>query len=444
MSPRRPPVNTRILNDPFSRALVVESPHASLDEYLGRTGIDAVRLDEVQDEQALIDAIQRTGAQVLFKRSRVEVTARVLAECPTLHAVQLCCIGDDSVDKVAAARHGVLVFNDPISNARSVVELAMGHMITLSRRLYETDVEMHEDTWKKTAAGRFEVLDKHLGIVGLGNIGRQVARAAEAFGLHVHFHDSRPVAQEVGTEMGWQSHDTLEELFAQSDIVTVHTSARDAWGKDNEGLLDDVLDKLGAERPSPSPRIFMNLARGNVHSSGALLAAVGSGAIRRAAVDVYPEEPAPGQASWSNPYGLEPRIVCSPHIGAATQEAQPRIARRVAHTIEGFSRYGSLRDCVYNPRAALSLRDSARGHAILAVVHSTSRGTKKAVDDAIYEAECNNLGSTHMDFEIGVAYDLSVLDRPLSDADLERLVERAAEIAGKDAIRAIRQVVVPG
>ncbi len=435
-------MSTRILSEPFSRALVVENPHPSLDDHLAKAGIRVTRLEEVPDEQTLIDAINEVGAQILFKRSRVPVSAELLRSCPTLHAIQLCCIGDDSVDKEAAAEQGVLVFNDPVSNARSVVELAIGHMITLSRRLYETDVEMRHDHWRKTAAGRFEILGKHLGIVGLGNIGRQVARAAESLGLHIHFHDSRPVAQEVGIEMGWESHASLEELFAQSDIVTVHTSAKDAWGQDNAGLLDDVLQHLATARPEPSPRIFMNLARGNVHSSEALLAAVNSGAIRRAAVDVYPEEPRPGQASWTNPYGAEPRIVCSPHIGAATQEAQPRIARRVASTMEGFSLYGSLRDCVFNPRARLSLRDAARGHAVLAVVHSTRRGTKKAVDDAIYEAECDNLGSTHMDFAIGVAYDLSVLDRPLSPAQLERLVERAAELAGEDAIRAIRQIEV--
>lgn len=436
-------MNTRILNEPFSRALVVENPHSTLDEYLAASGIQATRLLEVPDEQTLIDAINESGAQILFKRSRVPVSANVIASCPNLHAIQLCCIGDDSIDKEAAAAAGVLVFNDPASNARSVVELAIGHMITLARRLYETDVEMHQDSWKKTAAGRYEILEKHLGIVGLGNIGRQIARAAEAFGLHIHFHDSRPVAREVGIEMGWKSHETLEDLFANADIVTVHTSAKDAWGNDNEGLLDDALQFLARDRPEGSPRIFMNLARGNVHSTEALLAAVKSGAIRRAAVDVYPEEPRPGQDDWHNPYADEPRVVCSPHIGAATQEAQPRIARRVANTIEGFSLYGSLRDCVYSPRAQMSVRDSARGHAILAVVHSTRRGTKKAVDDAIYEAECDNLGSTHNDFEIGVAYDLSVLDRPLSLEQMEQLVARAREIAGDDAIRAIRQVVVP-
>ena len=99
---------------------------------------------------------------------------------------------------------------------------------------------------------------------------------------------------------------------------------------------------------------------------------------------------------------------------------------------------------MFQPRASIDLGDQVRGGAVLAVVHSVSRGTKKAVDDAIYEAEASNLGSAHRDFPNGVAYDLSVLDRPLSRAELDQLVERAKELAQDEgAIRSVRQVVVP-
>ena len=261
--------------------------------------------------------------------------------------------------------------------------------------------------------------------------------------MRISFYDNRFVASEVGQEMGWESADSLSQLFRGSDLVTLHTSAADTFGVSNEGLLNERLGELAADRPSNSPRVFVNLARGNLYSSEALLDAVASGAIRRAAVDVYPTEPVPG-GGWENPYAGEARITCTPHIGAATQEAQPRIAQRVATTIGEFSRYGSLRDCVFAPRALLSVRDGAPGHAVLAVVHSTTRGTKKAVDDAIYEAEASNLGSSHRDFDIGLAYDLSVLDRPLPPAGLEELVQRAEQTADDPAaIRAIRQIVIP-
>lgn len=429
---------------PFDHGLVVESPHATLDDYLARYGLEVTRLDAVPDTASLIDAIRETGSQVLFKRSRVPVTAEVIEACEDLHAIQLCCIGDDSVDKEAAARHGVLVFNDPFSNARSVVELAMGHLIALSRRLYETNTEVHRNEWNKNNRQRYEIMGKRLGIVGLGNIGRQVARAAEAFGMEVAFFDNRPVAVEIGQEMGWDYVPTLQALFRTSDMITVHTSAKDAWGRDNAGLLDDVLAELGAERPDNAPRLFLNLARGNVHSAEALRGAVSSGAIRRAAVDVYPEEPAPGAPAWSNPYADLPVVVGTPHIGAATQEAQPRIARRVARTLGEFSRVGTVRDCVYSPRAKLRVPPPRPGCAVLAVVHSTSVGTNKAVADAIYGAKASTMASSQQDFDNGIAYDLSVLDRPLPPVELQRLVETAKELADDPtAIRAVRQMVVP-
>jgi len=434
----------RILMQPFSRALIVESPHRSLDDQLRAFDVEPFRMEVVPDEEALIAALKDSRAEILFKRSRIPVTRNVVEACPDLVVVQLCSIGFDSVDQEACAEHGVLVFNDPVSNGRSVVELALGHMISLSRRLYETHVATRAHRWEKSSSGRFEVRGKRLGIVGLGNIGRQVARVASELGLRVAFNDTRPVAHEVGVEMGWQGAESLERLFRSVDMVSVHTSARDTWGRDNAGLLDPVLSQLGADRPSNSPRVFLNLARGNLHSSEALLDAVRGGAIRRAAVDVYPEEPGPGLEPWTNPYAEEPRIMCTPHIGAATQEAQPRIARHVAGTMEGMSRYGSIRDCVYAPRAQMSVRDNARGHVILSVVHSTARGTKKAIDDAIYEAEASNLGSSHRDFDIGIAYDLSVMDRPLSREELERLAQRSQEIAGDPtAVRVIRQITVP-
>lgn len=433
----------RILLEPLSRALVIESPHPSLDGHLAEAGIQVTRLDRVPSEGILVEALRDTGAQVLFKRSRVAVGRAVIEQAPDLHAVALCCIGDDSVDKTACADHGVLVFNDPVSNGRSVVELAIAHLVSLSRRLFETDVAMRGHRWDKSEVGRYEVLGKTLGILGLGNIGRQVARAAEALGMHVSVFDSRQVAREVGEEMGWRVCRTPEELFRTSDLVTVHLSARDAWDRDNAALLDPLLGQLGADRPEGSPRIFLNLARGSLHGADALLDAVGSGRIRRAAVDVFPEEPAPGADAWENPYAREPRIVCTPHIGAATQEAQPRIARRIAATVIDFARAGTLRDCVFAPRERMAAGDASAGKAILAVVHSVSRGTKKAVDDAIYEAEVSNLGSMHRDFDIGVAYDLSVLDQPLSAAQLDRLVSRARGLAHDPAaIRAVRQMIL--
>jgi len=436
----------RISLGPIQRALVVENPHESLDALLDGIGMSVHRLSgDAPDEDRLIELLQQTRAQVVFKRSRVPVTRKVIESCPDLLAVQLCCIGDDSVDKQACADHGLVVFNDPISNGRSVVELVVAHLIALSRRLYETDAECRRGTWNKTNNQRFEIRGKVLGVLGLGNIGRATARVCEQLGMQIRFFDTREVACEVGKEFGWTLTGSIEELFETSDCVTVHVSARDVSRSSNAGLLSGVLNRLGAQRPENSPRIFLNLSRGFLHSVEDLREAIASGAIRRAAVDVYPAEPRGKGDAWENPYGDLRQVAVTPHLGASTQEAQPRIARRVAKTFGHFSHRGAFRDSVFAPRALLGLGDAARTcGAILVVVHSDARGTKRSIDDAIFEAGASNLSSVHRDFsEYGVAIDVAAIDAPLSEAQLSQLCDAAARLTGRDdAIRSIRQITV--
>lgn len=433
----------RVLMGPMSRAVVVENPDSSLDALLEEQGIQVTRLEQTPDEEELTRVLQTTRAQVLFKRSRVPVTRAMVESCPDLFAVQLCCIGDDSVDKQACADHGVLVFNDPVSNGRSVVELVVAHLIALSRRLFETDAVCRRGVWEKNNVERYEVKGKVLGVLGLGNIGRQVARAAEALGMRINFYDSRYAATEVGLEFGWEAANSIDELLMSSDYVSVHLSASNARGESNQGVITRArLMLLGKNRPPNSPRIFVNLGRGFLHQPEDLLAAIEAGVIRRAAVDVYPDEPRGGE-EWSNPYVDEPRVAVTPHIGAATQEAQPRIARRVAWTMGQFSGCGTVRDMVFGPRSRLGLVDhGATDKVLLAVAHSTARGTKRAVDDAIFKAGASNLSSVHKDFEaLGVAYDLSVIDRPLSEQEVHTLVDEAARVSSDDtAIRSVRQI----
>ncbi len=435
---------TRVFSGRLKKALVVESPDVLLDELLAAEGIEVDRRREVPDEATLADWLREGGHDVLFKRSRVPVSREVIEAAPSLLAVQLCCIGDDSVDKRACADRGVMVFNDPVSNGRSVVELAIGHLVALSRRLFETYDHTRLGGFDKSQTERFEVQGRVLGVLGLGNIGRQTARAAEAIGMKVVFYDNRDVAREVGTEMGWDDAGSMDALFRRSDAVTVHLSAEDARGRTNWGAITaDHFAALAADRPAPSPRLFLNLARGFLYEPSDLLAAIAAGHVRRAAVDVYPEEPR-GAGPWTNPYAAEPRVATTPHMGAATVDAQPRIARRVAQTVRQFSRAGAIRDCVYRPRLVLGLGDVDPGSTLLAVCHGTVRGSRKALQDAIFEAGASNLSTVHQDFEsAGVAYDLLALDRPLTREQLDRVATHAASVTGDpNTIRSLRQVEV--
>lgn len=437
-------MQVRIQSGPIRRALVVEHPDVALDGLLKAAGVEVDRRAEVPDEAALIRWLQEGQHGALFKRSRVPVTRAVVEACPSLLAVQLCCIGDDSVDRQACADHGLLVFNDPVSNGRSVVEMVIAHLIALSRRMYETCEETRAGGFDKSATERYEIQGRTLGVLGLGNIGRQVARAAEALGMRIAFYDSREVAQEVGREMGWEGKDSMEALFAASDYLSVHVSATDIRGRSNRGLIERAhLLSLGADRPRESPRMFLNLARGFLYDPADLLAAIDAGAVRRAAVDVYPDEPR-GKEPWQNPYAAQPRVACTPHMGAATLDAQPRIARRVAQTFNAFNRAGSIRDCVMQPRLTLSLADLAPGTTVLAVAHSTRRGSRKAVQDAIFEAGASNLSSVHRDIEdFGLACELSAIDRPLGPDQLSGIGRHADALTGEPGtIRSIRQLTV--
>ncbi len=436
------PIRPRISTGPFKRALVLENPDPSLDDHLRAAGIEPWRPEKTPSDAEVVELLRQHPWDVVFKRSRIHIGAEALDACPTLSAVMLCCIGDDSVDKIACAERGVLVTNDPISNGRSVAELVIGELICLSRRVFDAAWETNRNVFVKSQTQRFEVRGKVLGIFGLGNIGKQVGQLASALDMRIAFHDNREVAREVGETMGWTYVPTLGELFAMSDVVSAHISAFDYNGRSNENVILPEHFAAMAEKDGDSPRLFINLARGSIHSPEALIDAVNAGHIRQAMVDVYPTEPADKSDRWVNPYADVPSIFGTPHIGAATLEAQPRIARHVASTTQRLSQHGMLRNCVFGSKSNIGF-DTLEGiKHVLTIVHSSRRGTRKAIADAVYEAGIESEVSTHRDFnEYGIAYELIATDRPLSEDQLDDIVRRATDITGDGkAIRAIRQI----
>lgn len=439
------PFQTRLGKGPFKRALVLESPDPTLDDHLRAAGIEPYRPDVTPDEAGLIKLLENDPYELIFKRSQTRITPRVLDAAPHLFGVMLCCIGDDSVDKIACAERGVLVTNDPISNGRSVTELAFGEILCLSRRVFHAADETRKHSFQKSQRQRYEVFGKKLGILGLGNIGKQVARMGEQLGMRIVFHDNRPAAVEVGKLMGWHYVANAEDLFRESDVVTAHISAFDYKDNDNSGFLTYEHFKAMGDKEQDSPAIFINLARGNIHSSEDLLRAVNEGHIRQAMVDVYPSEPRDPKDAWTNPYAGNPNIFGTPHIGAATLEAQPRIAQHVANNARLLSHFGTVRNCVYAPQHEIGVELGAYDN-IITVVHSSERGTKKAVAESIYNAGASALVSAHRDIDkFGIAYEVIATDRPLSDDQIQEMIENGERSSKADfAIRAVRQLNLKG
>lgn len=434
----------RFLQPRFTRALIIENPDPLLDESLRQQGIEPERLPETatNDRAYVIERLREGQHDLLFKRSKFEVDEEVIQASENLAAVVLCCIGDDSVDKEACAREGVMVMNDPISNGRSVVEMVFGEMIVMARRIFDAVEKTRVSDWRKDNRHRYELKGKRLGIVGLGNIGKAVAQMANAFDMEVCFYDNRDLAREVGTTLGWTACKNIDDVFRMSDFVTVHLSAEDHRGRSNKNILTyDHFSQMGAERPENSPRIFINLARGFLFEPEHLKRAVQEGKVRYASVDVFPEEPGSSKDAWHNPYGDMHEIVSTPHIGAATQEAQPRIAQHVSNTTRLFNQYGTVRDTVYAPGQVIAV-DGAEPPCVLAVVHSDARGTKKAVSDCIFDAGLSNLESSHRDFaKYKFAYDLNAVDQVVTEEQLVKLIETARRISGDpNAIRSVRVI----
>ncbi len=344
------------------RALLLEAIHDDAAFALRDAGFEVVRYDRALGEPELIEALQ--GTHVLGLRSNTTLTATALAKADDLLAVGAFCIGTNQIDLAAASEQGVAVFNAPFSNTRSVVELALSELIALTRRLTDKNADMHNGVWDKSAVGSHEVRGRRLGIVGYGNIGSQLSVLAEALGMRVLFFDtadrlSLGNARRCGT---------LDELLAESDVVSLHVDGRDS----NSGIFGE--EQFARMR---SGSIFLNLSRGFVVDHEALRAHMLSGHISGAAVDVFPVEPkAKGEEFVSVLRGLR-NVILTPHVGGSTEEAQQDIGNFVAGKLRDYVRDGSTSLSVNLPPVALPREP---GQARLLLLHQNTPGVLATVN----------------------------------------------------------------
>jgi D-3-phosphoglycerate dehydrogenase len=259
-----------------------------------------------------------TGAAALVVRSATRVDAALIAAAPSLRVIGRVGTGTDNIDLDAATRAGVLVVNAPSANAVSAAEHTMALMLALARRIPEADRSLRAGGWERGHLMGVELSGKTLGIVGLGRVGSEVAQRAGAFGMHLVGYDPF-VSPERGRAMGVEMTSRLEELMAQSDFVTLHVPLTAG----TEGFIGTAA--LEAARPGLR---LVNAARGALVDEAALEAAIRSGRVAGAALDVFSHEPPVG----SPLLGL-PQVIATPHLGASTAEAQQRAGVEVAAAI---------------------------------------------------------------------------------------------------------------
>ena len=268
------------------------------------------------DDEGLLDALQ--GAAALIIRSATRVTAEVLDAVDGLLVVGRAGIGLDNVDVRAATRNGVMVVNAPLSNSVSAAEHTMALLLAQARNIPQAHADLVAGRWNRSQWAGVELADKTLGIIGLGRIGRMVAKRAAAFGMRCIAHDPF-VAEESALRAGVEMR-PLEELMAESDFVTLHL----ARTPETIGLLDAEMLK----RSKPGLRL-VNVARGGIVDEEALAEAVRAGIVAGAAIDVFAEEP----TTVSPLFGL-PGVIVTPHLGASTVEAQDKAGITIAEQVE--------------------------------------------------------------------------------------------------------------
>jgi D-3-phosphoglycerate dehydrogenase len=351
--------------------LLLEHIHLGAETLLRGGGYEVRSLPRSLDEDELIDALD--GVAVLGIRSKTHVTERVLDAAPDLVAIGAFCIGTNQIDIEAAAEHGVVVFNAPFSNTRSVVELAIAEIIAMTRRLTEKNELMHRGVWDKSADGAHEVRGRTLGIIGYGNIGTQLSVLAEDLGMQVLFYDTADKLA-LGTA---RRCDSMDELLEQADVVTLHVDGR-ASNRSLFGEPEFARMKPGA--------LFLNLSRGFVVDYAALRTRLESGVIGGAAVDVFPVEPkGRGDEFVSELRGL-PNVILTPHIGGSTEEAQLDIGRFVAGKLLDFFASGSTAMSVNLPGIVLpKTPDTTR----IVHVHRNVPGVMATINGVFAEHKAN-------------------------------------------------------
>ena len=281
-------------------------------------------------QENLINEINATNIEVLLVRSATTVREDLINACPNLKLVGRGGVGMDNIDVDYARNKGVTVINTPGASSQSVAELVMGHMLAISRSLHDSYKNMEDGdfkTLKKKFAKGVELRGKELAIIGFGRIGQSLASYAIGCGMNVtaidRFTESRTIPLNLGNgvnaSVAITPEPTMNEALGKADFISIHVPKQDdgsaVFGKEEFTQMKDGVR-------------IVNAARGGVIDESALLEAIQNGKVASVALDVYENEPNPRKDLLDNS-----KIACTPHIGAATLEAQDRIGTELADTI---------------------------------------------------------------------------------------------------------------
>ncbi|WP_258808419.1 phosphoglycerate dehydrogenase [Pseudidiomarina sp. CB1] len=394
------------------KILLLEGVHESAVNVLKQQGYDSIEYVKTSlSEEELCERIK--DVHFLGIRSRTQLTEKVFVAAEKLIGVGCFCIGTNQVDLAAARRHGVVVFNAPFSNTRSVAELVLAEIIMLLRRVPEKNAAAHRGGWDKSANGSFEARGKVLGIVGYGHIGSQLSILAEQLGMQVRFYDIETKLP-LGNAL---SVGSLDALLEQADVVTLHVpeTAQTQWMISAPQL---AKMKKGA--------LLINASRGTVVNIEDLAASLRSGHLGGAAIDVFPVEPSSNNDIFESPLRGIDNCILTPHVGGSTQEAQENIGVEVAGKLAHYSDNGSTLSAVNFPEVSLPAHHGARR---LLHIHQNRPGMLTKINQIMAEQNINVSGQ-YLQTDSEVGYVVIDVDTPEESTIADDLLEQMRAIEG--------------
>jgi D-3-phosphoglycerate dehydrogenase len=360
------------------------------------------KINGALSESELMDAVK--DIHLLGIRSKTRVTRKILEAAPKLQAIGCFCIGVNQVDLDAATKNGVVVFNAPYSNTRSVAELVIGASIMLIRRIMDKNKAAHEGIWLKEASGSYELRGKTLGIIGYGNIGKQVSVLAEGLGMKVIFYDT-----ETKLPLGnAEDRKSLKEVVAKSDIVTLHVPEL--------ASTKNLINKNILRHFKPGS-ILINYARGEVVDLEALRKALLDGHLSGAAIDVFPVEPEKNGDKFVSPLQGLGNVLLTPHIGGSTQEAQQNIGEDLSNKLFNYLEKGISTGSHSIPALALPPQEGT--HRILHIHHNVP-GVLSEINTQLSDHKINILGQ-YLKTNDTIGYVVLDVNKHLSKNALELL-----------------------
>ena len=392
------------------RFLMLEGLHDNAFKVLHEAGYDNVEnIKTALDPDELKEKIK--DVHFIGIRSRTNLTRDILESAEKLIGIGCFCIGTNQVDLDAARELGIPVFNAPYSNTRSVAELVLAEIIMLMRGIPEKNAVVHRGGWNKSAKDSYEVRGKTLGIVGYGSIGTQLSILAENMGMKVIYHD---VVTKLPLGNARQVAN-LEELLQRANIVTLHVP-------DLPSTRNMITAKeLGMMKPKSH---LINAARGKCVDIEALAAALKSGHIIGAAIDVFPKEPKSADEEFESPLRAFDNVILTPHIGGSTQEAQANIGLEVAEKFVRYSDFGDTVTAVNFPN--VSVPQKAGTHRLLHI-HKNVPGVLSQINKSFADAHINILAQSLMTEE-----DVGYLVMDVGNGDSAKAV---------DALKAIPETI---